>query len=281
MSRGNNARRTFGDLERKNSDENSSDFETKRLPRPFSVQSTDDKGTFEGFGAVFDVEHETSSWSLGPEWKDRIRPGAFARTLAEHQKRGTKPLMLLMHERGNIPGRWDEISEGKDGLKTRGWVHPAALLSSRVPVREALKESMIDGLSIGFRVRKATLDQEKKVRDIVDVELAEISIVDIPGGPLARVTDVKAGDPKNIRYIEAVLRDAGLSRSEAKAGARAVRASLDEGAADQRDADANDEPTQREADRSDESNTDAVTDPESLAKSIREFAKSLRSTLQE
>lgn len=203
-------------FERKEADESAYPFEKKRIGRPFSVKATDDVGSLEGHGAVFDAEHETSSWALGPEWKDVIRPGAFSRTLAEHKRRGTVPLMLWMHERGNIPGVWRSVDEDKDGLKVAGQVSLSAKSPSDVTVHELLKMGAINGLSIGFRVRKHTLDEGKKLREILDVDLAEISIVDIPGGPTARVTDVKAGDPRNINFLETVLRDAGLSRKEAK-----------------------------------------------------------------
>lgn len=233
-------------------------FEQKRLSKPFSVKATDDVGTIEGHGAVFDDPHPTSSWALGFDWKDVIRPGAFSKTLAEHKKLGTTPLMLFMHERGNVIGAWREVAEDGDGLFVKGQVHLAAKTPASVPIYELLKMGAMTGLSIGFRVSKHTLDEEQKVREILAVELAEISPVDIPAGPKARITDVKA-DPRNIRSLEKVLRDAGLTSNEAKALLAKGFPAL------QREAAATDEPSQREADGPGD-------EAAALLKSMRDFA---------
>jgi HK97 family phage prohead protease len=241
-------------------------FEHKRLSKPFVPQLTEEKGTFTGHGAVFEDLHPTSSYLLGPEWKDNIRHGAFTRSLAEHKKRGTMPLMLYMHERGYVIGAWQSIEEDKDGLKVAGQVSMNARAPSNVPVYELLTMGGINGLSIGFKPTKVELDQESKVRSILDVELGEISVVDIPGGPRARVTDVKSGDPRNAQVLEAALRDAGLSRKEAKA-------LMANGFTALRDVAADDEPTPRDADRSAGSK-----DPAALADSIRKLIKTIRRT---
>jgi uncharacterized protein len=186
----------------------------EKLARPFAVKVTDGAGAFEGLGAVFNDLHPTSSWALAPEWKDRILPGAFSRTIAEHTKAGTVPAMLYMHERGNVVGAWRTLQESRDGLLVTGQVAEGARSPSGETLHNLLKLGALNALSIGFRVRKQTLDQDKKVRDILDVEVSEISIVDVPGIHRARVTDVKSMDECS---IERLLCDAGLSREEAKA----------------------------------------------------------------
>jgi HK97 family phage prohead protease len=196
----------------------------EKLARPFAVKTTDDKGSFEGLCAVFNDLHPTSSWSLSPEWKDRIVPGAFQRTLAEQAKAGIMPAMLYMHERGNVVGAWRTLGEGGGGLQGQGVVAEGAKAPNGETLYNLMKLGALNAMSIGFSVRKQTLDQEKKIRDILDVDLSEISIVDVPGIQRARMTDVKSLDPN---YLERVLRDAGLSRKEAKAvlaeGLRALR----------------------------------------------------------
>jgi HK97 family phage prohead protease len=214
-------------------------FEKKRLAKPFSVKSADAAGTIDGYGSVFDAPHPTSSWALDPEWNDVIRPGAFADSLKSFGKLGTRPSMLYMHQRGNVIGAWQNVAEDKDGLALKGQVALSAKTPSDVPIYELLKMGAINGLSIGFRVLKSTLDEDLKLREILSVDLGEISIVDSPGDPLARVTDVKRRDP---RFFEQLLREAGLSRDEAKAF-------IAKGLGALREAAANDEPTQREADR--------------------------------
>jgi HK97 family phage prohead protease len=215
--------------------------EVKRLPKPFQAQNTDEKGNFEGHLAVFNDPHPTSSWRLPMDWMDRIMPGAFTRTLAEHKKRGTMPSLLYMHERGNVVGAWKSLEEDQDGLKAFGQVSLNAYAPSGATIHELMRMGGITGLSIGFVARKVTLDEKAKMRDILDVDLDEGSIVDIPAGPRARITDVKTGGPRVKQVLEAVLRDAGLSRREAKALLAGGFAAL-------RDAGAEDESEQRDAD---------------------------------
>lgn len=203
-------------------------WETKRLPRPFMATMQDcAPGCIEGHGAVFDVLHPTSSWRLGEDWQDKIAPGAFAKTLAQHAKRGTQPVMLFMHERGNVVGAWKSVAEDKDGLRVSGAVAMSAKTPGGTGLYELLKMGAITGLSIGFRVVKSEEDESEKVRTITEVELAEVSIVDVPGGPTARISDVKADGAPAPKELEQALRDAGLSRREAKAvlagGLKALR----------------------------------------------------------
>jgi HK97 family phage prohead protease len=239
-------------------------YEQKRVAKAMPVTLTDGVGTFEGYGAVFDVEHPTSSWLLGPEWKDIIRPGAFKKTLAEHKKLGTRPNMLLMHEPGEVVGVWQSIEEDKDGLLTKGLVSLNAKMPNGAGVHELMKMGALTGESIGFQAQKVVLHQELKLRELLEVKVREVSIVDDPGGPTARITDVKSAT-KNPKFIERLLRDAGFSRKEAKA-------LLAEGLSALRDAEADDDDDQREADPA--LSSTSVAD---FASSIRSFAASVKS----
>ena len=249
-----------------NQEFSSNEVEELLLSRSFQPKVKDQDGTFEGLGAVFEEVHPTSSMLLSPEWKDRILPGSFKRTLSEHKKNQTMPAMLYMHERGNLVGAWKDMEEVKDGLFNAGQVAKSAHTPQGTNLLELMRMGGLTGLSIGFKVRKAKLDQEAKMRDILDVEVGEVSLVDIPGIQVARVTDVKLlrGGPKDIQILEQVLRDAGLSRKEAKA-------LLAEGFNALRDAVANEAPDQHSADR-----IITSSDTTALAASIRELASSIR-----
>ena len=237
--------------------------EEKLLARPFRVQSTDEAGAFEGHGAIFNDLHQTSSYALDPDWKDRIMPGAFKKTLETHTRMGTLPAMLYMHERGNVVGAWHDMGEVGAGLHAKGQVAMSARTVGGASLHELMKMGALNALSIGFRVRQSTLIQDKKIREIQDVELNELSIVDVPGIPRARITDVKTGLTR-IDMLERVLRDAGLSRREAKA-------LLAKGFNALRDAEADDEPTTEPRDAS-----NVVVKDESLANMLKEFAASLK-----
>lgn len=205
------------------------------------VKASGDTGSIEGYGAVFSDPHPTSSWMLDWDWQDTIAPGAFDDTLAEHKARGTKPVMLFMHERGNIPGAWNSMAPDSIGLKVDGMVSQNAKVPNGAGLYELAKMGGLSGLSIGFSVTKCELDEEEKIRTITGIVLNEVSLVDIPGGPSARITDVKARDPKNRRFLEQLLRDAGVSRREAKAMLSALRDAETDVDDEQRDADHLDE----------------------------------------
>ncbi len=193
-------------------------IEHKRLAKPFAVAAVGDLlGKITGNGAVFDEVHGTSSYSLPMDWNDTIRPGAFSRTLADHRKRGIMPAMLLQHDTMSLPiGVWTRAEESGDGLALEGQL--AVATPRGAEVYELMKMGAMTGLSIGFSVVKARTDDKQKLREIVEIDLHEVSPVTFPGIDSARITDVKGADPALLkRKIEAALRDVGLSAKEAKA----------------------------------------------------------------
>jgi HK97 family phage prohead protease len=113
---------------------------------------------------------------------DLVRPGAFARAV----KRGAGLVPLLwQHETRRPIGRIEYLREDRRGLRVIG------RLSAGAAGREAralLKEGAIGGLSFGYRVREA---QGDKPRELVDVELVEVSLVTFPMQPKARVHAVE------------------------------------------------------------------------------------------
>ena len=119
----------------------------------------------EGYAALNDVPDQVG---------DRIRAGAFSRSLRGGS--GGIP-MLLQHKSGAIAGHWTRITETGIGLMVRGLVEaPGAL---------ALVRSGLDGLSIGFRPRLARPLADGG-RDLIDLDLVEISLVAHPMQPAAR-----------------------------------------------------------------------------------------------
>jgi hypothetical protein len=75
----------------------------------------------------------------------------------------------------------------------------------------------MDGLSIGFKTVRAKTDPVSGVRTILEADLWEISVVTFPMLTVARVDAVKSAGLPTVRDFERFLvRDAGLTRSEAK-----------------------------------------------------------------
>lgn len=174
------------------------------VPAEWKFASEGDSMIVEGYGAHF---NNVDSYG------DLILPGAFAASLAKAQADGRSVPMLYQHQTDKVAGLWTHLAEDGKGLLAKGRLLPTTL--GRDTYIE-MKEKAITGLSIGF----TTLDSSPRVnasdprRTIKQVHLWEISPVTFPANDKARVTDVKSAAPQE---IERVLRDAGLSRAEAKA----------------------------------------------------------------
>ncbi|MEA3041147.1 MAG: uncharacterized protein QOC65_636 [Sphingomonadales bacterium] len=109
---------------------------------------------------------------------DVVRTGEFARSLGRRAK--AVPL-LWQHEAGRPIGRIDYLKEDRRGLRV------IARLSESAAGREAaalLAEGAVTGLSFGYRVREA---KGAAPRELIDLDLVEISLVTLPMQPRARV----------------------------------------------------------------------------------------------
>ena len=124
---------------------------------------------FAGYAAVFDRVDRGG---------DVVRGGAFAR--AVERGAGAVPL-LWQHQAGRPIGRIEYLREDKRGLRVIG------RLSEGSAGREAaalLKDGSVSGLSFGYRVRDA---RGEAPRELIDVQLVEVSLVTFPMQPKARV----------------------------------------------------------------------------------------------
>jgi HK97 family phage prohead protease len=120
---------------------------------------------FAGYAAVFDRPDRGG---------DIIRKGAFAKSL----KRSADVPLLLQHKAGRVIGRVEHLSEDARGLRVIG----------RVTGRMA--ELVGAGLSFGYRVREAK--SAGGLRELVALDLVEVSLVANPMQPCARVHAVEA-----------------------------------------------------------------------------------------
>ncbi len=119
---------------------------------------------FAGYASVFDRVDRGG---------DVVRSGAFAKSLAE---RRAVPL-LWQHRPGAVIGTIETLAEDARGLRVVARVtHPTA---AALVARGALT-----GLSFGYRVREA---RGSHPRELLGLDLAEVSLVAMPMQPLARV----------------------------------------------------------------------------------------------
>lgn len=179
-------------------------------------KQADADGSFEGYASLFNRE------DLG---RDIVLPGAFRESLAARGPRGIK--LLFQHDANQPIGIWTTLEEDGRGLYAQG-----RLMREVGRAREVMalmRAGALDGLSIGFKTVKARRDRATGVRRLEKIDLWEISIVTFPLLPEARITTTKdtkekpfASAPPTEREFERWLtRDAGLTRSEARALMRA------------------------------------------------------------
>ena len=109
--------------------------------------------------------------------RDTIRAGAFARTLAER----AEPVPLYWQHRADLRIGWVEsLSEDVRGLRV-----VAVVDNPDGAAGLALKRGAVTGLSFGYRARSSR--QTPAGRELLDVDLFEVSLVTHPMQNAARV----------------------------------------------------------------------------------------------
>lgn len=137
----------------------------------------DEEGRVEGLGAVFGTMDRGG---------DVIRKGAFA---------GARfPIpMLASHDQSDVVGVWEEGQETAEGLRVKGRL--ILTVQRAREVRDLILAKAMGGLSIGyFTTRHAA--RKGGGRELLAVDLLEISVVAVPMHPDARITSAKAADAK-------------------------------------------------------------------------------------
>lgn len=167
------------------------------------------EGVITGYGSVFGVQDLHG---------DTVAAGAFSASLARHKADGTMPALLWQHDTSEPIGVWDSADEDARGLKLSGRLN---LDTSRGREAYALvKQGALNGLSIGFVTQEggAEIDRGTGLRKLTALDLWEVSLVTFPSNRSARLTGVKSAPHLVSReHLETFLRDAGLSKSAARA----------------------------------------------------------------
>ena len=134
------------------------------------------------------VEGYASLFWAPDQGDDVVAQGAFAESLA--LRPAARVQMLHQHAAGAVAGVWDEVREDARGLFVRGRIldaSPAGRLCAAL-----VKGGVLDGLSIGFRTRRARPDAQRKLRVLTEVDLWEVSLVTFPLLPAARLRPLAA-----------------------------------------------------------------------------------------
>lgn len=169
----------------------------------FKADIDETERTFTGYASTFDLD-------LGG---DIIERGAFAETLGN---KPNKVKILWQHDIRSPIGRPTVMREDEVGLYVEGRISKTTLGNDAM---QLLMDGVIDSMSIGFMIPEGAQEtRDDGIRYIKQVDLMEFSLVTLPMNQAAVITAVKSLHPKE---IERVLREAGLSRSQAKAIATA------------------------------------------------------------
>lgn len=109
-----------------------------------------------------------------------VAAGAFAESLAV----GPGAPMLHGHDPSRPVGVWDELREDARGLHVRGRI-TGETAAGRL-CQALARSGRLDGLSIGFRARRARRDAARGLRVLSEVDLVEVSLTPHPLLPGAR-----------------------------------------------------------------------------------------------
>ena len=153
---------------------------SERVTRSFdfevrNVSETGDGLTLEGYAAVFDTPTAIRD-RLG-EYDETIARGAFSKTLSERTPvlqfdHGTHPMI------GSIPlGQIRSVTEDDNGLFVKARLSDNWLVQ---PVREAIENGSIRGMSFQFQVLRDEWNDENTARTIQEVKLYELGPVVFP-----------------------------------------------------------------------------------------------------
>jgi HK97 family phage prohead protease len=143
----------------------------------FRASEGADGQTLEGYAAVFNAW--TDITDRQGSYRERIAPGAFKRSLGQRTPvlqfdHGSHPLI------GSLPlGSIRELREDRNGLFVRARLSDNWLIQ---PVRDAIHDKAIDGMSFRFRVIAEDwgVDADGDTRTIKEVELLELGPVVFP-----------------------------------------------------------------------------------------------------
>jgi len=159
------------------------------------VSAPDASGFFEGYASLFGVPDLSH---------DVVMPGAFKQSLATSGTGGVK--LLWQHDPAQPVGLWTSLEEDKRGLRCQGQLNLDVQRGREIYA--LLRQGAVDGLSIGFKTVRSRKDAAHGGRQLLAIELWEISVVTFPLLPEARISVVKARpDPLSLLPASEALLD--------------------------------------------------------------------------
>lgn len=188
-------------LKKKNLERLEVAFEVKQI-----LDDDDDFFRFEGLASAFGNVDLVD---------DMVLRGAFIESLTKRV-----PIILWQHFSDEPIGMPEVVQEREDGLFIRVRLPKEdTLVSGRVIPQ--IKVGSIRTMSIGYKVIDFRINNEG-IRELIKLELIEVSLVTFPANPMAQVTGFKTVTP----FLDLPVADADREWNSSEAVAR-VRAFLD------------------------------------------------------
>jgi HK97 family phage prohead protease len=159
---------------------------------------------FSGYASVFDGLDS---------YGDTIKAGAYKNTLTDRER----PVQLRWNHSGPVIGKFMELYEDEKGLFVSGELTKGHSVAEDTAA--LLRHGAISGLSIGYIVKNES--QSGVVRELNEIELIEISVVESPADNSAHISSVKSA--KTLKDVEQYLRSKGLSQTEATVTVAAIK----------------------------------------------------------
>jgi uncharacterized protein len=192
---------------------------------PFEIKQENitEQGIFTGYGSTFGGKPDS--------YGDIVEQGAFTDSLKKGGRNGSGIAMLWQHNPDQPIGVYQQVIEDSKGLQVVGKL--ALEVQQGKEAYVLMRMGALNGLSIGWdfqrdekgnRLDGSWIEEEKngiRIRTLKKIELWEISPVTFPANINATINNVKVNaegierayiEAKNIRELENMLRDAGISK---------------------------------------------------------------------
>ncbi|WP_244266924.1 HK97 family phage prohead protease [Polycladidibacter stylochi] len=125
---------------------------------------------------VMAIEGYASRFNEADAGGDIIKPGAFTQTLANKPPSAIK--MLWQHDPAQPIGVWQRIYEDQSGLFAQGLLIGG--VQKAADVMALVSCGSINSLSIGFKTGRARAHPQAAHREVLSVDLWEVSLVTFP-----------------------------------------------------------------------------------------------------
>ena len=151
-------------------------LETKFVPVAEFGETTEG-GVVSGYASLFHQPDQSG---------DVVLPGAFNRSLETLKRAGRRVKFLWQHDPARPIGVWQRVAEDAAGLHVTGQILNG--IAQGVEALALLRAGAIEGLSIGYRTVRATENRETGGRNLIELDLWEVSLVTFPMLPAARAS---------------------------------------------------------------------------------------------